>query len=60
MSTVETERPRKLVPPWLDAAALFAKDRNRRREVLERGLQSPAHAAFVARLARGRAKRRRQ
>ncbi len=42
---------------WLDAAALFLMDRNRRDEVLERGLRSPAHAAFVARLARARARR---
>jgi Uma2 family endonuclease len=41
---------------WLDPGALFAKDRNRRDDVLEQGVQSPAHAAFVAKLARARAK----
>ncbi len=42
---------------WLDPVALFARDRRRRDEVLEQGVQSPRHAAFVARLARARAKR---
>jgi Uma2 family endonuclease len=45
---------------WLDPAALFARDRARRDEVLEQGVQSPAHAAFVARLARARARRMRR
>ena len=45
---------------WLDAETLFARDRARRREVLERGLQSPEHAAFVAKLARNRARRKRR
>ena len=37
---------------WLDAEALFRRDRARRDEVLEQGIASPPHAAFVARLAR--------
>jgi hypothetical protein len=43
-----------------DAEALFALDRARRDEVLERGIPSPEHAAFVARLERNRARRRRR
>ncbi len=39
---------------WLDAAAIFARDHDRRDEVLERGLASPEHAAFVAKLAAAR------
>jgi Uma2 family endonuclease len=39
---------------WLDAAAIFARDRDRRDEVLERGLATPAHADFVAKLAKAR------
>jgi Uma2 family endonuclease len=45
---------------WLDAEALFALDRARRDQVLEHGIQSPEHAAFVARLERNRARRRRR
>jgi Uma2 family endonuclease len=45
---------------WLDAEALFARDRTRRNEVLEQGIQSQEHAAFVARLARNRARRKRR
>src|SRR5438477_482043 len=36
---------------WLDPAAIFTRDRVRRDEVLEQGVQSPEHARFVARLA---------
>jgi hypothetical protein len=43
---------------WLDGAALFAEDRRRLIAVLEQGLASPEHAAFVARLGRARRKRR--
>ena len=39
---------------WLDAAALFAEDRHRLIEVLEQGLATAEHAAFVARLANAR------
>jgi hypothetical protein len=39
---------------WLDAKALFAEDLNRLIEVLEQGLATPEHAAFVAKLARAR------
>jgi Uma2 family endonuclease len=35
---------------WLDSPALFRQDRRRVREVLQQGLASPEHAAFVARL----------
>ncbi len=41
---------------WLDPAALFAGDRRRLREVVDQGLATPEHAAFVAKLAE--AKRR--
>jgi Uma2 family endonuclease len=41
---------------WLDSESIFAKDRNRRDEVLEQGLMSPQHATFVARLARSKKK----
>jgi Uma2 family endonuclease len=37
---------------WLDAAALLRGDRKRLLAVLREGLASPAHAAFVAKLAR--------
>jgi Uma2 family endonuclease len=43
---------------WLDGEALFAEDRRRLIRVLKRGLRSPEHAAFVARLARARRDRR--
>ncbi len=36
---------------WLDAEALFAEDRRRLIRILNRGLRSPEHAAFVAKLA---------
>lgn len=36
---------------WLDPAALLRRDAGRIREVLQQGLASPEHAAFVARLA---------
>lgn len=45
---------------WLDPAAVFVRDRSRRDEVLEQGVQSPAHAIFVARLARARRKKTRR
>jgi hypothetical protein len=35
---------------WLDPAALFAEDRRKLIRVLNRGLRTPEHAAFVARL----------
>jgi Uma2 family endonuclease len=35
---------------WLDPAALLRHDRERVREVLQQGLATPEHAAFVARL----------
>jgi hypothetical protein len=35
---------------WLDAAALLRQDMTRVQEVLQQGLASPEHAAFVARL----------
>ncbi|HEX8199664.1 MAG TPA: Uma2 family endonuclease [Isosphaeraceae bacterium] len=35
---------------WLDPVALFAGDRARLRAVVDRGLATPEHAAFVARL----------
>ncbi len=43
---------------WLDPAALFASDLHRLIAVLDQGLATPEHAAFVARLAeaRGQAK----
>jgi len=37
---------------WLDPAALLAKDKQRILAVLQQGLQSPEHAAFVAELNR--------
>ncbi|HTU22211.1 MAG TPA: Uma2 family endonuclease [Gemmataceae bacterium] len=36
---------------WLDPAALLRRDAARLREVLQQGLASPEHTAFVARLA---------
>jgi Uma2 family endonuclease len=39
---------------WLDGEALFAEDRRRLIRVLKRGLRSPEHAAFVAKLARAK------
>ena len=36
---------------WLDPEALFAEDLDRLIEVLEQGLATPEHAAFVAKLA---------
>ena len=39
---------------WLDAAALAGHDRKAVQAALQRGLDSPEHAEFVARLERGR------
>jgi Uma2 family endonuclease len=39
---------------WLDPKSLFAQDRARRDAVLEQGVATPEHAAFVARLAAAR------
>jgi len=39
---------------WLDPAALLRRDGARLREVLQQGLATPEHAAFVSRLAGGR------
>jgi hypothetical protein len=39
---------------WLDPGALLARDGRRLRAVLDRGLATPEHAAFVARLAAAR------
>ena len=39
---------------WLDPAALYSEDLDRLIEVLEQGLATPAHAAFVARLEKAR------
>ncbi len=36
---------------WLDAKALFSEDRRKLIRVLKRGLRTPEHAAFVAKLA---------
>ncbi len=41
---------------WLDPAALLRRDADRMKEVLQQGLASPEHAAFVARLTAGRGK----
>jgi Uma2 family endonuclease len=51
---------RSLVFPglWLDAEALFAEDMDRLVEVLDRGLATPAHAAFAAKLIAAGAERR--
>ena len=43
---------------WLDAEAFFAEDLDRLVEVLEQGLATPEHAAFVARLAEPARERR--
>jgi hypothetical protein len=43
---------------WLDAQAIFAGDRARRDEVVEQGVRTPEHAAFVAKLAAARARLR--
>jgi hypothetical protein len=45
---------------WLDPKALYAQDRDRLYRVLRRGTRSPEHAAFVARLAPARPKKRRR
>ncbi len=43
---------------WLDAKALFDEDRRKLIRVLKRGLRTPEHAAFAAKLAAaGRAKK---
>ena len=39
---------------WLDAVALLAGDRAGVRAVLNRGMSTPEHAAFVAKLAAAR------
>jgi Uma2 family endonuclease len=39
---------------WLDPESIFSRDRVRRDEVLEQGVQSPEHAAFAAKLAAAR------
>ena len=39
---------------WLDPVAVFAGDRVRMRAAVDRGVATPEHAAFVARLARPR------
>jgi hypothetical protein len=44
---------------WLDSRALYSEDLDRLIEVLDQGLATPAHAAFVARLAQARARRSR-
>jgi hypothetical protein len=41
---------------WLDPQALFADDLDRLIEVLEQGLATPEHEAFVAKLARAKRK----
>jgi Uma2 family endonuclease len=41
---------------WLDPAALLAGDLKRLREVVEQGLATPEHAAFIARLEANRTK----
>jgi Uma2 family endonuclease len=43
---------------WLDASALFGDDKQRLIEVLDLGLASPEHAAFMASLARDPRKRK--
>ncbi len=43
---------------WLDSKALYAEDRDRLIAVLEQGLATPDHAAFVAKLAKARLTRR--
>jgi Putative restriction endonuclease len=45
---------------WLDATALFAGDRRRLIRVLNRGLRTPVHAAFKAKLAAARRLHRRK
>jgi tetratricopeptide (TPR) repeat protein len=44
---------------WLDPVALFSEDRRRLLQVLRRGLATPEHRAFVARLAAARRRVRR-
>ncbi|HUY36447.1 MAG TPA: Uma2 family endonuclease [Pirellulales bacterium] len=39
---------------WLDAQALFDENRGRLREIVDRGVATPEHAAFVARMAEAR------
>jgi Uma2 family endonuclease len=45
---------------WLDPAALIAGDRSKVRDVLMRGIASPEHAAFVAKLKRAAGKRKKK
>jgi hypothetical protein len=39
---------------WLDPGAIFSQDRARRDAILEQGVATPEHAAFVAKLAAAR------
>ncbi len=43
---------------WLDPEALFAQDLDRLIEVLDQGLATPEHSAFVQKLAAARAGRK--
>jgi hypothetical protein len=43
---------------WLDPGAIFAQDRAQRDAILEQGIATPEHAAFVAKLAKARAGRK--
>ncbi len=45
---------------WLDANALFAEDRRRLIGVLKRGLRTPEHAAFAAKLAQAKGLHRKE
>ncbi|HUH62603.1 MAG TPA: Uma2 family endonuclease [Terracidiphilus sp.] len=47
-------RSRKLPGLWLDEAALWRPDGRRMLEVLQQGIATPEHAAFVSRLAQAR------
>jgi hypothetical protein len=44
---------------WLEPSALYARDLDRLIEVLEQGLATPEHAAFVAKLAKAGARKKR-
>jgi hypothetical protein len=50
----ELYRSRAFPGLWLDPAALLVRDTRRLRAVLDQGLATPEHAAFVARLAAAR------
>jgi Uma2 family endonuclease len=43
---------------WLDPGAIFAQERAQRDAILEQGIATPEHAAFVAKLAKARAGRK--